>query len=160
MPSVIGPLLKTLLFTILVPETFWWAYPTSTRWIPHARTQPSGLVRPVSSRHGSSHLFPLRMGVRCARTGHARAHRSHEIPRRQRTAPLRVQSHVHWRVARNPRRSYSVSFSCTGGVGGFFLRASSRLRDFYEEPTLRRQFGDSDEEYRRSVPRWIPRSRK
>jgi len=28
---------------------------------------------------------------------------------------------------------------------------------YYEEPTLRRQFGDSYEPYRRSVPRWIPR---
>ena len=30
---------------------------------------------------------------------------------------------------------------------------------FYEEPTLRRQFGDSYEEYRRAVPRWIPKLR-
>ena len=30
---------------------------------------------------------------------------------------------------------------------------------FYEEPTLQRQFGESYEEYRRSVPRWIPRLR-
>jgi len=28
---------------------------------------------------------------------------------------------------------------------------------FYEEPTLHRQFGDSYDEYRRAVPRWIPR---
>lgn len=30
----------------------------------------------------------------------------------------------------------------------------------YEEPTLRRQFGESYEEDRRSVPGWIPRLRK
>ena len=30
---------------------------------------------------------------------------------------------------------------------------------FYEEPTLRRQFGDSYLEYLRTVPRWIPRLR-
>jgi protein-S-isoprenylcysteine O-methyltransferase Ste14 len=29
---------------------------------------------------------------------------------------------------------------------------------FYEEPTLRRQFGESFEAYVRSVPRWIPKS--
>jgi protein-S-isoprenylcysteine O-methyltransferase Ste14 len=29
---------------------------------------------------------------------------------------------------------------------------------FYEEPTLRRQFGDAYEEYLRRVPRWIPRA--
>ena len=27
----------------------------------------------------------------------------------------------------------------------------------YEEPTLQRQFGESYEEYRRRVPRWIPK---
>ena len=30
---------------------------------------------------------------------------------------------------------------------------------FYEEPTLARQFGSSYEEYRRAVPRWLPRLR-
>ena len=29
----------------------------------------------------------------------------------------------------------------------------------YEEPTLRRMFGADYEEYRRNVPRWIPRVR-
>jgi len=31
---------------------------------------------------------------------------------------------------------------------------------FYEEPTLLRQFGESYENYRRCVPRWIPRFRE
>jgi protein-S-isoprenylcysteine O-methyltransferase Ste14 len=31
---------------------------------------------------------------------------------------------------------------------------------FYEEPTLRRQFGESYYEYRRAVPRWIPRFKR
>jgi protein-S-isoprenylcysteine O-methyltransferase Ste14 len=31
---------------------------------------------------------------------------------------------------------------------------------FYEEPTLHRQFGESYDEYRRAVPRWIPRLRR
>jgi protein-S-isoprenylcysteine O-methyltransferase Ste14 len=30
---------------------------------------------------------------------------------------------------------------------------------FYEEPTLRRQFGEEYENYRRNVPRWIPNLR-
>jgi protein-S-isoprenylcysteine O-methyltransferase Ste14 len=30
---------------------------------------------------------------------------------------------------------------------------------FYEEPTLRRQFGEEYENYRRNVPRWIPKLR-
>jgi protein-S-isoprenylcysteine O-methyltransferase Ste14 len=30
----------------------------------------------------------------------------------------------------------------------------------YEEPTLHRQFGESYDEYRRKVPRWIPRWRR
>ena len=28
---------------------------------------------------------------------------------------------------------------------------------FYEEPTLRRQFGEDYERYRAAVPRWIPK---
>jgi protein-S-isoprenylcysteine O-methyltransferase Ste14 len=41
------------------------------------------------------------------------------------------------------------------GLG--MLAAAHIFVVLYEEPTLRRQFGESYEEYRRTVPRWIPK---
>jgi protein-S-isoprenylcysteine O-methyltransferase Ste14 len=40
----------------------------------------------------------------------------------------------------------------------FMLTAAHVFVVLYEEPTLKRQFGESYEEYRRTVPRWIPKS--
>ena len=42
---------------------------------------------------------------------------------------------------------------------GIMLTIAHVFVVFYEEPTLRRQFGESYEEYFRSVPRWIPKLR-
>ena len=41
----------------------------------------------------------------------------------------------------------------------FMLTAAHTFVVLYEEPTLKRQFGESYEQYRRTVPRWIPRFR-
>lgn len=41
--------------------------------------------------------------------------------------------------------------------GGVMLLIAHCFVVLYEEPTLKRQFGDSYEEYKRTVPRWIPR---
>jgi protein-S-isoprenylcysteine O-methyltransferase Ste14 len=40
---------------------------------------------------------------------------------------------------------------------GLFCMAVELFVLYYEEPTLQRQFGESYEEYKRSVPRWIPK---
>ena len=39
----------------------------------------------------------------------------------------------------------------------FLVAAAHIFVDFYEEPTLRRKFGESYKQYLRSVPRWLPR---
>ena len=39
---------------------------------------------------------------------------------------------------------------------GLMLLIAHTFVVLYEEPTLRRQFGESYEEYRQHVPRWIP----
>jgi protein-S-isoprenylcysteine O-methyltransferase Ste14 len=45
------------------------------------------------------------------------------------------------------------------GYAAFFCVPVQLFVVFYEEPTLRRQFGESYEEYRRAVPRWVPKIR-
>jgi protein-S-isoprenylcysteine O-methyltransferase Ste14 len=42
---------------------------------------------------------------------------------------------------------------------GLMLLIAHTFVVLYEEPTLRRQFGESYEEYRQHVPRWIPQLR-
>src|SRR5688572_23195375 len=43
-------------------------------------------------------------------------------------------------------------------AAGFLATVAAFVR-FYEEPTLARQFGADYEEYRRTVPGWLPRPR-
>ncbi len=46
------------------------------------------------------------------------------------------------------------------GYAALFCAAVELFVVFYEEPTLGKQFGDSDDDYRKAVPRWIPTFRK
>ena len=41
--------------------------------------------------------------------------------------------------------------------GAVFLVVTATFVHFYEEPTLRRQFPDDYDSYRRAVPGWLPR---
>jgi protein-S-isoprenylcysteine O-methyltransferase Ste14 len=42
---------------------------------------------------------------------------------------------------------------------GVFIGLAFLFVVFYEEPSLRRQFGEDYEEYSREVGRWLPRTR-
>jgi protein-S-isoprenylcysteine O-methyltransferase Ste14 len=50
--------------------------------------------------------------------------------------------------------------SCSSAYAAFFCVPVELFVGFYQEPTLRRQFEESYEEYRRTVPRWIPKFRR
>lgn len=82
--------------------------------------------------------------------------------------PMRLVLHGPYRYARNPM--YVGLFLVLIGEAMFcaslfillyslFLLAAAHIFVvFYEEPTLIRKFGESYEQYLRSVPRWLPRS--
>ena len=90
----------------------------------------------------------------------ARADRADQDPRRQRAAPLRAQSDV-----------IGVGLVIAGQAWLFHslhiaiymacvLLTAHLFVIFYEEPTLRKQFGEEYERYRASVLRWIPKLRR
>jgi len=84
--------------------------------------------------------------------------------------PKKLVTRGFYRIVRNPMYI---------GIGGILLGESIMLGSlilfcytltfsilthlfivFYEEPTLRKKFGASYEEYYRSIPRWIPKIRR
>ncbi len=75
-----------------------------------------------------------------------------------------------YRFVRNPMYvanllivSGGALFFESWAVAGWAVLIAAAFHMFvvrYEEPTLKRLFGDAYEEYRRSVPRWIPRFRR
>ena len=83
--------------------------------------------------------------------------------------PRHLVVHGLYRYVRNPM--YLAVVTMLTGEAIFFMSASVLLEAgvfislaylfvvFYEEPALRRQFGESYERYLRTVGRWIPRSR-
>lgn len=161
MRQTVGPLLKTALFTIFVPGTV-------TIVVPHflldGNTAPS---------HGRLAWF----GILILITGGAIyfvcawefAVRGLGTPAPIAPTKFLVVSGLH-RYLRNPM--YVGVFLVIVGQAAVFH--SLRLAAYgiiciliahffvisYEEPTLHRQFGASYDEYRSTVPRWIPRFRK
>ena len=161
MTRALGPILKTLLFTIVVPGTVAVLVPS---WL------VGGFVRPAPGPLTWLGVLIILLGAaiyfRCAWEF---AVRGLGTPAPIAPTKFLVTTALH-HYTRNPMY-IGVALVIVGEAALFH---ASHLVDyaalmlliahgfviFYEEPTLRRQFGESYEEYRRSVPRWIPRIRR
>ena len=152
--------LKTLIFTILVPGTV-------VGFVPWLLLQGSGEeVMPPTSIWLIG-LFPLLVGVVlyfwCAGAFTFRG-RGTPAPI---DAPVFLVREGPYQRVRNPM--YLAVLSTILGeailfhsllLAGYALlvwMAVHLFVVFYEEPTLRHQFGESYEAYLRAVPRWLPR---
>ncbi len=158
MTCALSPILKTILFTIVVPGSVLVLIPS---WI------VDGFSRPAEGPLTWLGIVMILLGVaiyfRCAWEF---AVRGLGTPAPIAPTKFLVTTALH-RYVRNPM--YIGVFGVILGeaatfrsvrllaYAGFFCVPVQLFVIFYEEPTLRLQFGESYEEYRRSVPRWIPR---
>lgn len=161
MSKAIGPLLKTLLFTLVVPGTVAVLVP---RYLMRGFPVPTpGLL---SALGAVAILLGAYIYFRCAWEF---AVRGLGTPAPIAPTKFLVVSGLH-RYVRNPMY-LGVALVIVGEAALFrdphvaeyaalMLLTAHCFVVFYEEPTLLRQFGESYEQYRRRVPRWIPRFTK
>jgi protein-S-isoprenylcysteine O-methyltransferase Ste14 len=158
MPRPLVPVLNTILFTILVPGTV-------LGYIPYRFT--GGFARQTSGPVAWLGVVVITLGVavyfRCAWEF---AVRGLGTPGPIAPTKYLVTTALH-RYVRNPM--YIGVFLVLAGEAilfrslhlleymAFFCVIVELFVLYYEEPTLRRQFGESYEQYRRTVPRWIPK---
>jgi len=157
MTRTVGPILKTILFTIVVPGTVTVLVPS---WIVGGFAKPeSGLLTWLGALVivlGAAIYF------RCAWEF---AVRGLGTPAPISPTKFLVTTALH-RYVRNPMY-IGVALVIVGEAALFrslhlveyaaaMLLTAHVFVVFYEEPTLRRTFGESYEQYRRAVPRWIP----
>jgi protein-S-isoprenylcysteine O-methyltransferase Ste14 len=160
MKHALWPILNTMLFTILVPWTVAILVP---RWLLGGFTRPTD--GPLTWLGVIVFVLGAAIYFRCAWEF---AVRGLGTPAPIAPTKYLVTTALH-RCVRNPM--YLGVASVILGEAALFR--SLHLVEYafvmlliahifvvtYEEPTLRRQFGASYEEYRRTVPRWIPRFR-
>jgi protein-S-isoprenylcysteine O-methyltransferase Ste14 len=158
MPRRFWPILNTLLFTIFVPGTVAILIP---RWLLGGFTKPLGGV--LTWIGGIVFLIGAATYLRCAWEF---AVRGLGTPAPIAPTKFLVTTALH-RYVRNPmyigvatailgeaaifRSLHVAEYACV------MLLIAHIFVVLYEEPTLRRQFGESYEEYKRGVPRWLPR---
>lgn len=161
MRRALGPILNTILFTIFVPGTVAVLIPF---WLmdgsPRLAQGPLTWLGVLMTLAGAAIYF------RCAWEF---AVRGLGTPAPIAPTKFLVTTALH-RYVRNPMY-IGVALVIAGQAALFhtlhvleyaagMLLMAHGFVVLYEEPTLRRQFGESYEEYRRSVPRWIPRFSK
>ena len=160
MKRAIGPILKTILFTILVPGTVAVLIPS---WL------LDGFQRPVQGPMTWLGVLIALVGaaiyLRCAWEF---AVRGLGTPAPIAPTKFLVTTALH-RYVRNPMY-IGVALAIAGQAALFrslhlveyaavMLMVAHVFVILYEEPTLQRTFGESYEEYLRTVPRWIPNFR-
>jgi protein-S-isoprenylcysteine O-methyltransferase Ste14 len=160
MTRALGPILKTILFTIVVPGTVAGLVPS---WIVGGFATPGS--GPLTWLGVLIFLVGAAIYFRCAWEF---AVRGLGTPAPIAPTKFLVTTALH-RYVRNPmyigvamvivgeaalfRSSHLVEYAAA------MLLTAHVFVVFYEEPTLQRTFGESYEEYRRDVPRWIPNFR-
>lgn len=160
MTPAFGPILKTVLFTILVPGSVLILIPS---WILGGFPSPNNV--PLTWLGILLILLGAAIYFRCAWEF---AVRGLGTPAPIAPTKFLVTTALH-RYVRNPM--YIGVFGVLLGevalfrapillaYAAFCFTAVYLFVIYYEEPTLHRQFGESYEEYRRNVPRWIPKLR-
>jgi protein-S-isoprenylcysteine O-methyltransferase Ste14 len=156
----IGPILKTLVFTIVVPGSVTVLVPyLLLRAHPHPRFDALGVFGLVAVTLG------VAIYLSCA---WAFAYHGFGTPAPI-DPPKALISRGLNRIVRNPM--YVGVLTILLGQAALFrsrellIYAACLALGFhlfvilYEEPALRRQFGQAYDEYRRAVPRWLPRFR-
>jgi protein-S-isoprenylcysteine O-methyltransferase Ste14 len=157
-PRKIWPIVNTLLFTIFVPGTVAILVP---RWLSGGFVRPAN--GPLTWIGGVAFAVGAAIYFRCAWEFAVRG-----LGTPAPIAPTRflVTTALH-RYVRNPMY-LGVALAILGEAAlfrsvhvaeyaGLMLLTAHTFVVLYEEPTLQRQFGESYEEYRRTVPRWVPR---
>jgi protein-S-isoprenylcysteine O-methyltransferase Ste14 len=160
MPRRFWPIVNTLLFTIFVPGTVAILIP---RWLVGGFSRPqNGVLTWIGAI-----VFVIGAAIyfRCAWEFAARG-----LGTPAPIAPTKflVTTALH-RYVRNPMY-LGVALAILGEAAVFrsvhvveyaaiMLLIAHIFVVLYEEPTLQHQFGESYAEYRRRVPRWIPRLR-
>ena len=154
-----SPVIRTLIFTILVPGFWTVAMPY---WL-----LPRG-ARPVLSGARAAGWLLIAAGIAlyvlCAFWGFAKRGQGTPLPM---DPPKKLVVEGPYRIVRNPMY-WSVASVVLGEAALFYSVVLVELTAvfavgvnvfvlLYEEPALRRKFGAEYEEYCRRVPRWLPR---